>query len=134
MIAAPVTRSAPSRSPFTKPAMPANTGSARRISAARAGGMRRWPHSCSGSAIAEHAIPVNTTANTASAVRVPTPCPAAAGTDRTATMPSWSAVKAAGGTFRTYAPRYTMWPANSTAHARVSSSPRPRWMSAPVSR
>ena len=37
MIAAPATRSAPSRSPLTKPAMPANTGSASRISAARRG-------------------------------------------------------------------------------------------------
>ena len=39
-------------------------------SAARLGGMRRWPHSWSDSAIDEHAMPVNTTANTASAVSV----------------------------------------------------------------
>ena len=68
--------------------MPAKTGSDRRMSAARVAGIRCWPHSWSGSATAEQAMPVNTTAKTASALSVPTPCPAAGATDSSATAPS----------------------------------------------
>ena len=47
--------------------------------------MRRCPHSWSDSAIDEHAMPVNTAANSASAVSSPAPCTAVGGMHSEAT-------------------------------------------------
>ena len=53
-------------------------------------------------------MPVNTTANTASALSEPTPCSAAGATDSSATAPICIVVNAIGRSRFAYAPMYTM--------------------------
>ena len=87
---------------MTNPAIPANMGSASRIRAARLGGMRRCPHTCNGSATAEHAIPVNDDGeHRERGERADALPPRWAGRTATATMPSCMPVNAAGGMRRT---------------------------------